>query len=129
MVCSKLQICCSTFGVNNVVDWVGDHSYVLVHCPHCCEAKERGLYSAFSLSGSTTFMASVAVSNSLEGSLLVTVYSCDDCSEKLAISEAGILKSSRTRMPPKKMMQGWRVYATLMLYVVPLFESPMNDDV
>ena len=28
-------------------------------------------------------------------------------------------------MPPKKMMQGWRVYATLMLYVVPLFESPM----
>jgi hypothetical protein len=35
-------------------------------------------------------------------------------------------------MPPKKMMQGWRVYATLMLYVVPLFESPMMmmyDDV
>ena len=35
-------------------------------------------------------------------------------------------------MPPKKMMQGWRVYATLMLYVVPLFESPMvtmYDDV
>ena len=77
-------------------------------------------------------LGSVAVSNSLEGSLLVTVYSCDDCSEKLAISEAGILKSSRTRMPPKKMMQGWRVYATLMLYVVPLFESPMvtmYDDV
>ena len=83
--------------MNNVVDWVGDHSYVLVHCPHCCEAKERGLYSAFSLSGSTTFMASVAVSNSLEGSLLVTVYSCDDCSEKLALRAVRVCEACRKK--------------------------------